>query len=667
MSDKKNIERLFQEKFKDFEAFPAPEAWDNIASKLEEKKNKKRVFPFWFNAKAAGIAAALVLGFFTVNENQNLFHWKSNAVTDETLVLEDQQSKSPTRSNTINDENLSLEKGNGIVTTQEGITTQDNLQDNNSQSVSNQNNSNSLNNSISTSNSQSRINQSISKKQIAPSSIKLSNDSEIAFHAKSSNDKSEKQITSNEKNVLHDKSEQFEKQNFVKNNQIVSVSSEEKSDEKQITTPSTKLNNDSEIAFHTKSSNDKEDKQIAINKKDVLHDKTEQFEKQNSVENNQIVSVSSEEESDEKQIATSSTKLNNDSEIAFHAKLSNDKEDKQIAINKKDVLNDKAEQFEKQNSTKKNQIVIVSSEEKSNEKQIVVSENTEANSINDQSKTALIIPNIKPIDSTVIAQVPLNPLEQILKEKEAVKNSEEEKIIAKADSKWKIRPNFAPIFMNSSKGSPIDDKFVDNNKNFENDLSVGLGVDYAVSPKIAIRTGVNKFEIGYNTYDIAYHADLYGKANDDKITTITMRAEVSNMIIEDKKSTSSKEIAVQGEESGYLNQKIGYVEVPVEVSYKLLDKKFGIQFITGVSTLFLNSNEVSIVSSNLSTVLGEANNLNKVHFSTNVGLGFKYSFWKSFEANFEPTFKYQLNTFSEKQGGFKPYIIGLYTGLSYKF
>ena len=116
-----------------------------------------------------------------------------------------------------------------------------------------------------------------------------------------------------------------------------------------------------------------------------------------------------------------------------------------------------------------------------------------------------------------------------------------------------------------------------------------------------------------------------------------------------------------------LNQKTGYIEVPVEVSYKLLDKKFGIQVITGFSSLFLNENEVSVISSGLTTVVGEANNLNKVHFSTNIGLGFKYSFWKSFEANFEPTFKYQLNTYNANSGGFKPYLIGLYSGISFKF
>lgn len=77
---------------------------------------------------------------------------------------------------------------------------------------------------------------------------------------------------------------------------------------------------------------------------------------------------------------------------------------------------------------------------------------------------------------------------------------------------------------------------------------------------------------------------------------------------------------------GSLNQKTGYIEVPVEMTYKLLDKKFGIDVIGGFSTLFLNNNEVSLESSGLNMNIGEANNLNAMHFSTNVGVGFKYNF-----------------------------------------
>ena len=58
MNEHKNIERLFQEKFKDFEAIPHENVWDNIQVELN-KKEKRRIIPFWW--KLSGIAAALLM------------------------------------------------------------------------------------------------------------------------------------------------------------------------------------------------------------------------------------------------------------------------------------------------------------------------------------------------------------------------------------------------------------------------------------------------------------------------------------------------------------------------------------------------------------------------------------------------------------------------------
>src|SRR5690554_3098871 len=79
MSDKKHIDRIFQEKFKDFEATPNPQVWNNIQNKLNKpKKDRKKVLPFWY--KLAGVAALLLLlltvgnllitGNSTVNSNK---------------------------------------------------------------------------------------------------------------------------------------------------------------------------------------------------------------------------------------------------------------------------------------------------------------------------------------------------------------------------------------------------------------------------------------------------------------------------------------------------------------------------------------------------------------------------------------------------------------------
>ena len=61
MSDKKNIDTFFKEHLAHFEINPPEMAWENIEAKLNEKKEKRRVIPFWL--KFSGIAAILLIGF----------------------------------------------------------------------------------------------------------------------------------------------------------------------------------------------------------------------------------------------------------------------------------------------------------------------------------------------------------------------------------------------------------------------------------------------------------------------------------------------------------------------------------------------------------------------------------------------------------------------------
>jgi len=62
MEPNKNIDRLFQEKFRDFEKMPPDIVWDAIEARLNGKK-KKRIIPIWW--QYAGVAAVLLLISFS--------------------------------------------------------------------------------------------------------------------------------------------------------------------------------------------------------------------------------------------------------------------------------------------------------------------------------------------------------------------------------------------------------------------------------------------------------------------------------------------------------------------------------------------------------------------------------------------------------------------------
>ncbi len=87
----------------------------------------------------------------------------------------------------------------------------------------------------------------------------------------------------------------------------------------------------------------------------------------------------------------------------------------------------------------------------------------------------------------------------------------------------------------------------------------------------------------------------------------------------------------------------------------------------GFSTYFLYDNAISINSSGKNIPLGEASNVNDLNFSGNVGLDLNYNISPNLFINTSPMLKYQLNTYSENSGGFKPYFFGVYAGLNFRF
>ncbi len=266
------------------------------------------------------------------------------------------------------------------------------------------------------------------------------------------------------------------------------------------------------------------------------------------------------------------------------------------------------------------------------------------------------------LDSAAIATVEPNSLEELLNEKENNVTNEEQKV-----NRWQISSNVAPIYFSStSEGSPIDPQFSDKKKEYKQNLTYGLGVRYALNDKFTIRAGVNSVAMEYATSDVVF----YQTSTARNLAHVDVNLQGSVLQIENKPKVEQFELTLNDnlmqKFDASINQKTGYFEIPIEVSYKLLDKKFGVELIGGMSTLFLTENQISMTSSGTTMEIGKANNLNSTHFSTNVGVGMKYNFLKSFQFNIEPILKYQINAFTDS-GNYQPFYFGIYSGINYRF
>ena len=404
--------------------------------------------------------------------------------------------------------------------------------------------------------------------------------------------------------------------------------------------------------------NDVDDAVVNTNSKNNRNQKASENLLNDNIEPSKVTSVA--ETSASKNINESKTnnylpsdkklkKSNSLIEIDDKTTIASNEEEKNKAIeyNRFDVLIDK-NKIEFLNNIQKNNTVVAQNESsKGEEKTETIAENT-------TEKNTLTIEDA--IDKT-------NDI------------TEKEKL-----NRWSIAPNAAPVYFNTlGEGSSIDSQFNSNSKTGDVNMSYGISASYAVNKKLRIRSGINRVNLGYNTNNVVVFQSV-GLSSSSVLRNVDVST--NNNSVADALTNGNTETLsiISGE--GFnannapesfatdtsINQSLGYIEVPLEIQYNLLDKKLGVNIIGGFSSFFLSDNKIfSEAEGGGRTFLGEANNINNVSYSANFGLGLNYQMSKKIDLNLEPMFKYQMNTFNNTSGDFKPFFIGVYTGFAIKF
>lgn len=120
--------------------------------------------------------------------------------------------------------------------------------------------------------------------------------------------------------------------------------------------------------------------------------------------------------------------------------------------------------------------------------------------------------------------------------------------------------------------------------------------------------------------------------------------------------------------SSAIFQDLSFLELPLILRYKIVDRKIDINVIGGMSYNFLVNNNVYAERDGGKYPVGTTEGLNAVSLSSSLGMGMEYNLSQNLSLNLEPTFRYYLNPFnSSNSGGFHPYSLGIFSGVSYKF
>ena len=237
---------------------------------------------------------------------------------------------------------------------------------------------------------------------------------------------------------------------------------------------------------------------------------------------------------------------------------------------------------------------------------------------------------------------------------------------------------YASNMINSSSENPVD-------------MGGGLSVQYKVGKRLSLQSGVYYSGMGQssgnssNTVGREYmFADVnrgneYFNANvsiDTKSSKLLMNSAAgviefagvpSGMVLGTNLEDKSFGSAVVVSDASFI-QNFEYIEIPLYVRYTILDSRFDVEMLGGFSSNVLVGNNTYMENSSGKSLIGSTKDMESLNYSGTFGIGLKYGLSKRIYLNVEPRVKYYLNSLNNNSAvTYKPYTVGVFTGLSYEF
>jgi hypothetical protein len=208
----------------------------------------------------------------------------------------------------------------------------------------------------------------------------------------------------------------------------------------------------------------------------------------------------------------------------------------------------------------------------------------------------------------------------------------------------------APTISSLSKNKSLLDDRLNNNPNSSNvTFSYGSYLCLQGTTHFSLRIGIGMINLDLITKNVPVNTTNYSNINYSQ-------------------GYSNDYIYNQSNNSEYMNitQEISFLEIPVEVKYLFVDRKFGLNAIAGVNFLILKNNKLTALTTDGSKFkIGETANLLDKTLGLNIGLGLEYKLNKRIKLNVEPMFKYHFQN-SQNQNETKLLSLNLLTGLQIK-
>jgi len=261
----------------------------------------------------------------------------------------------------------------------------------------------------------------------------------------------------------------------------------------------------------------------------------------------------------------------------------------------------------------------------------------------------------------------------------------------KVKGRWLVGAQVSPAYSvpNSSHSAQYASNMLTAETARSVDLGAGLTVEYKPGKRWSVQSGVyysgmeqnsgisgsqnsmNSFAPGLSADYVNTSVNVDVRTNklsmNSSAGVIELKGVPQKLILGSKLESNSVTPAVFSSNVQF-TQSFDYIEIPLYLRYTLVDSRFGVEMMGGLSSNLLVGNETYMQGASGKSLVGSTQDMEPINYSGTLGVGLKYSLSKRFFLNVEPRVKYYLNSLNSNSSvSYKPYTIGVFTGLSYQF
>lgn len=248
----------------------------------------------------------------------------------------------------------------------------------------------------------------------------------------------------------------------------------------------------------------------------------------------------------------------------------------------------------------------------------------------------------------------------------------------KNPSNWSIGGQLSPTYSyrsveGSSYNTPnesVDVEYFNDNEEGLLTMGGGISLSYRFTDRLSLGSGMYLSRIGLQNNEVLAYNDpdahnMYKLATSGG--TVSINPKKFEMVVVEQATSVKDSIPGAYSINGSFTQNLDYLEVPLVLNYKLLDKKFSVNLLGGLSPGILVNNRSYFEVEGQKLQTGTTENLSPMIYNSVLGIGLEYAITKKFSVNMSPAFKYSLTPVNNTNGlKYHPYSLSWFTGVSYK-